>query len=417
MSKSFANVDAHMAAEKGSLETLTTFIAAGGDLNCRGLASRTPLHLAAEHGQSEAARLLLEAKAAVDPQDVRGNTPLHRAVYFGKGNVAKVLLEFGADPTALNDAGLRPGKEGGFHRQVQQDTRNDIEALVAQARKSRAVLAHGGAEELGDTNVHDMVRRGDVGALEVYISRGGDIEARDENGFTPLLAAVGATEGSKVLEVVKILLKAGAKTSVGDRLHRQPLLLAAGWGRTEVARELLSSGADVMARNKQGQTSLHLAAQFGKTDAAAADIVSTLLDAGAEAGAADSVGNTPLHLASAAGRKGVVMQLCIKGADAAAQNRKGARPGDEFLPSVPLSQQRAILRILNQHRPDVAVVPLGRGRQQREEERDIPEGDGEEPQDDAGMLKESEPVRPPSPTAAPDNASSADPSCTCCFVS
>lgn len=117
-------------------------------------------------------------------------------------------------------------------------------------------------------------------SLSSLLAGGGNINATDERGRTPLHAACGS-------------FNSDSKDS-GRNCTK------------ECIKNLLSSGASENARDANGQTSLHVAASTGNVDA-----VQVLLAAGATE-IVDFFGNSPLHLAAAQGYL-EIMQLLILG--------------------------------------------------------------------------------------------------------
>ena len=79
------------------------------------------------------------------------------------------------------------------------------------------------------------------------------------------------------LNIVRLLLEAGADTNVRDREARTPLILAARNGHVEIARLLLDAGADKNLQSFLGETALGVAARNG-----CFEIAQMLLDAGAD---------------------------------------------------------------------------------------------------------------------------------------
>ena len=132
--------------------------------------------------------------------------------------------------------------------------------------------------------------------VELLIAHGADIDSLDEEGLTPLLAAV---EGGS-LEGVEDLLVAGADVNVGDREYgATPLMVAAFDGRSEIVQRLLEAGAAVNAHargNTEGEgagwTALIAAASEGHVD-----VVAQLLGAGADPAAVTATGQSALYWA------------------------------------------------------------------------------------------------------------------------
>ncbi|MBC6402230.1 MAG: ankyrin repeat domain-containing protein [Hyphomonadaceae bacterium] len=131
------------------------------------------------------------------------------------------------------------------------------------------------------------------------LAAGAEVEARDENGRTPLhWAAYGGNA-----ETVAALIKAGAKIEARIKtdsstppLHfagSTPLHLAARYGgNAETIAALIQAGARVNARNESGWTPLHEAAGFGD-----AEMVAALIKAGANIRAMSKYGRLPAGVA------------------------------------------------------------------------------------------------------------------------
>lgn len=120
------------------------------------------------------------------------------------------------------------------------------------------------------------------------------------------------------VERVKELLKRGAQVNAANQDGWTPLHMAAFFGREEVARLLLQHGAHVNAANKKGMTPLH--------DAGDQAVVRLLLKWGANVNAVDHDGETPLHFAASRGNKAVVQLLLDKGAEVNAKAIHGMTP-------------------------------------------------------------------------------------------
>lgn len=185
----------HRAVEAGDIETVSTLIEQGADVNAR-MGDWTPLHRAAA-GHVAIARRLLAAGAEVDAQGTAGWTPLHRAVKMGQGEMATLLLANGADVHAKGIDGWTP--------------------LLRAAMAGRAETGH------------------------LLIQAGAGVNQRSiHNGWTVLHWA--AFSGS--LELVRYLLDAGAevhaRAGTGPTPQgNTPMWLATHYGHDEIRALLL----------------------------------------------------------------------------------------------------------------------------------------------------------------------------------
>jgi len=128
------------------------------------------------------------------------------------------------------------------------------------------------------------------------------VNAKIEWGDTPLHCSAGG--GSlwrwremhlsheaevKLREVAEVLIAHGADVNAKNDDGLTPLLYAAGYGRLEVVEALLAHGAAVNAKDDKGLTPLHYAAEHGRLE-----VVDALLAHGAAVNAKDDKGLTPL---------------------------------------------------------------------------------------------------------------------------
>jgi len=167
------------------------------------------------------------------------------------------------------------------------------------------------------------------------IARGIDVNAKDHQGWTALMAAAttGYTAGLKVLlengarvndrdafgrsalsvaagrgdlEPVRLLLRFGAEVNVQDDDGRTPLMEAAGGveDTSGLIKLLRAAGAALNTRKQDGETALMIAAWNGSVDA-----VRALLELGADPNAKTPSGDTALSLAEMNGHADVVNVL------------------------------------------------------------------------------------------------------------
>ena len=70
------------------------------------------------------------------------------------------------------------------------------------------------------------------------------------------------------VDIVKLLLDAGADVNERSRVSRTPLIWAAGSGQLNTVRLLLKNGADPDLVDSNGETAADLAAENGHDDVA-----------------------------------------------------------------------------------------------------------------------------------------------------
>ncbi|CAN6451172.1 unnamed protein product [Victoria cruziana] len=273
------------------------------------------LRSAAQFGEPDLVSALIDAGADVNGGDNHGLPPLYLAVHSANAGSVRVLLSAGA---AIHPSVLR------FLHSEESLSRLDVLSAFVD---SDLFDVNGAMDPLGRTPLHLSATHGNVDALRLCISWGGDVDRVDRNGWTPLHCA--AAEGH--LEAVNFLLAVcntkyavtrDGKTPhmlamesghhhlmdvlcLGDKLHR-----AAGQdGNVHGVKQYMAQGASVDSRDQNGWTPLHRAAFKGRID-----VVQFLIDQGAQLDLLDDSGYTPLDCATEAGHTNVTELLICHGA-------------------------------------------------------------------------------------------------------
>ena len=93
--------------------------------------------------------------------------------------------------------------------------------------------------------------------MKYLIGLGADVNAKDNNGATPLHSA-SFDSLEEHLDSVKALVQAKADVNAKDNNRLTPLHLASHKGHVRTMEYLMKSGADVHARDKEGRVPLHI---------------------------------------------------------------------------------------------------------------------------------------------------------------
>ncbi|MBM1173641.1 ankyrin repeat domain-containing protein [Microvirga arabica] len=162
----------------------------------------------------------------------------------------------------------------------------------------------------------------DAAQIQALLSRGADIDARDEAGRTALLIA---THGNRI-EAARALIEAGADVNAKDRINDSPYLYAGARGHLEILTMTLAHGADLRSTNRYGGTALIPASERGHVDT-----VRVLIEAGVDVDHVNNLGWTALLeaiiLSDGAERHQRIVGLLVKaGADINFADRDGVKP-------------------------------------------------------------------------------------------
>lgn len=96
------------------------------------------------------------------------------------------------------------------------------------------------------------------------------------------------------LKAVEQHVKAGTDLNKKDDYGSTPLMIAATFGKTDVAKALINGGADLNLTSADGSTALHTSAFYCRTE-----IVAALIKAGADKNLKNNYGATALESVSA----------------------------------------------------------------------------------------------------------------------
>jgi ankyrin repeat protein len=160
----------------------------------------------------------------------------------------------------------------------------------------------------GPQSLVDLIRAGNREAvLAAITSPAVNVNATEPDGSTALLWATYKVDH----EMVRALLKAGAKASVTNNYGSTPLTEAVKLADIDLVRMLLDAHADPNSPNQDGQTALMLASSLGSLE-----IVQLLVNHGANVNAVENFrGQTALMWAAAENHADIVDLLLAHHAD------------------------------------------------------------------------------------------------------
>jgi ankyrin repeat protein len=269
-----------------------------------GLAAQAgPLADAAASGDLARVRLLLDAGPDIDEPTADGTPALHWVVRRQDADTARQLLKAGADVNRANRYGLRP-----LHLAIGNSDPEMVQLLL------KAGADAGSEDAAGDTCLVQAIRGGNqkiveallasgakpdqadrifqhAGIVKLLLAKGARVDARTRTGPTPAFRLPGSNSGSKGQGIVR-----GGWPERGERDPipgaKTPLLYAAREGHLDVVSLLVEAGAGIEKADADGVTPLLMAVLNGQMP-----VAHYLLERGASVRASDWYGQTPLFAA------------------------------------------------------------------------------------------------------------------------
>jgi ankyrin repeat protein len=216
----------------------------------------TGLHVAVQGGHTKMVELILKLpNIDISHKDDLGRTPLLLAIKSNVGEMASMLVQAGADPnTQYTD------DDGVAHNLL-------FDSIMVENVKFAKSLIDAGADiyykdEKGVTTLLQACHRGLTEVAQLLVDKhkasGKDaafLDAASDEGISPLIAA--SSEGH--LDVVKLLITAGANVDGKDQDETTALMAASARGHVGAVKELLAAGAKVNEQNRDGHTALMFA--------------------------------------------------------------------------------------------------------------------------------------------------------------
>jgi ankyrin repeat protein len=248
------------AAREGCVECATLLIDAGANIDLADPEGISPLLMAVINMHFDLAASLIRRGANPNKWDFWGRAPLYAAVDVNTiprgGRPDRPSLD---RTSALDVAGmlLEAGANANAQLKLSPPFRN-----IGNDRGLDGLLT------VGATPLLRAAKALDAPAIRVLLDNGADPALSNSRGITPLMAAAGMgsvdadTRGfylsedveQRAIDALKLLLAAGGDVNAKDPRGLTPLHEAARWGWNDVVQFLVDSGADLTAKDNRGNT-------------------------------------------------------------------------------------------------------------------------------------------------------------------
>ena len=267
-------------------------------------------------------------KADINVQDSFGITPLLSAVQNKNEQITKLLIKKKANQYFV------------FSKLIEQKDISLIKWFIEKGADINTQNKDGNFAETrikwweeqqnkdGKSALHLAVQKGNIELVKLLIKAGADVNISNNYGWTALHFAV----RDNAIELVKLLLKAGADVNMSNDigwtvLHFLPLDHDMIENYKKILQLLLSAGADINAQTIDGLSALHFATFVDLSPKTTAEKtfehVKLLLNSGADINLQNNRGETVLHLAVRDNAIELVKLLLNSGADINLQKNDG----------------------------------------------------------------------------------------------
>ncbi len=318
-SDDYGNTALQIAASICYVEAMEALLNAHVDPNATSHRGNTPLQIASKNGCIEGVRLLLSFNADPYHKTNIGITALMSASLNNHPEMVRLLLQIGADPNAANHHGRTALTMAVLNRRLEIaadllawggdpnyiNSNGDIAVFISavhncDAEMMQLLLDYGTDpysinKEDKEAALLIVIQRGCVASTKLLLSMGGIDVNRIEDNRTSLIISVESRlkalqhlaevemkrknllngredafydEVTQIypevhLEVMDLLLKAGASPDVTDQDDFTPLMSVAIENDIEAAKVLLNHGADTGYTNYLGYSALNIASLNG----------------------------------------------------------------------------------------------------------------------------------------------------------
>ena len=214
---------------------LLIFVALFGTVEANNLVTAIQEQFLAAVTRDDAAEVeqLIAQGVDIETRDGRGATALLLATHHNAINVARILIEAGANVNAMDEISDSPYLYAGAEGRLE---------ILRMTLKHGADLAS--VNRYGGTALIPAAHHGHIETVRELLGTDTDIDHVNYPGWTALMEAVILGDGGVTyIEIVRLLVEAGADVNIADQDGVSPLAHATKSGYSEIVRILTAADA------------------------------------------------------------------------------------------------------------------------------------------------------------------------------
>jgi ankyrin repeat protein len=240
------------------LEVADYLIRSGAPVEIKDYFGDNLLAVAARAGSLAEVRYLFEKGLEINGRSEAGLTPVFLSLghTIERRYILEYLIEHGGDPSSKSRLGTTPLMQAAYDAipwAVEFLIRRG--AVVNDMDMNSETALHYACRGIPDEVGPGSSATESAEAIRFLLDKGANVNAKDNEGRTPLMIASRAG----IPLIVGFLLNRRAQTNVQDKTGWSALMYAAEANRTEVIKVLVQNGADLKLKNSKGQTALSIA--------------------------------------------------------------------------------------------------------------------------------------------------------------
>lgn len=302
-------MDIRQAIEQGDIKKVQEIVQKNPDIiNQRDneFLDNQPIHFAVIYGQNEILEYLISQGADVDAENNNTN-PLFLSIYSENLEICKLLIKNKCNVNCSDNTYPSPL----FPALLFENYSIFKYLLINGVNVNTKIENTNSRLTVGWTILHMASEKGNSELVELLLSKGANIEAKDLYGKTPLFYAFNK-------DILRNFISKGVDVNVRDNNNNAVIFEIAGMLDKDTMKYCLSKGINPDIKDKEGNSLLQFMALYGEKD-----IVKLLVSKGADVHSVNNNNTAVIHSAVLSGKVDIVRFLVNKGADLTIEDKNG----------------------------------------------------------------------------------------------